>query len=155
MDNLLHELQKAYPELSFQASNTFFWSPQHRIVHYKDTPSSSDEAACWKLLHETAHGALDHKNYRTDFELLKLETEAWHTARILGQQFGITINENHVENCLDSYRDWLHARSTCPHCCMNGLMIGRGTYECINCSGQWRVSQSRFCRPYRLSLAKA
>jgi hypothetical protein len=27
-------------------------------------------------------------------------------------------------------------------------------YSCPNCSGQWRVSRGRFCRPYRLSKLK-
>ena len=146
MPNLIDSLIKDFPKLHFVASDTFYWSPKDQSVHYKDL---TDEESSWKLLHETAHGVLGHSNYHTDFGLLNLEAQAWHTATELAQRYDIIIDQDHIEDCLDSYRDWLHARSTCPTCHAISLQNDPITYQCSNCDATWQVSRSRFCRPYR------
>lgn len=150
MPNLLEQLRIDFPAITFLQGDTFFWSPKEQTVHYESTASKENT---WKLLHETAHGILGHTNYQTDFGLLSLEAQAWHKAKDLGKNYGITIDEDHVEDCLDSYRDWLHARSSCPTCHAISLQNDPTTYQCLNCHSIWHVSRSRFCRPYRRSVA--
>jgi hypothetical protein len=94
---------------------------------------------------------LGHQTYRSDFELLLLEVAAWDKAKQLAASQGITMDEEHIQDCLDTYRDWLHERSTCPRCGTVSLQASPSEYNCHNCSASWQVSKSRFCRPYRLS----
>jgi hypothetical protein len=150
MDKLLEQLQATYPSLSFTPNSAFYWSPKDKTVYYVPAPND-DEEAIWKLFHETAHGVLGHTTYITDFGLLNLEAQAWHTAHAIAEQYGHSISQEHIEDCLDSYRDWLYSRSKCPTCGSTGLQDASRAYQCLNCSGTWQVSRSRFCRAYRRS----
>ncbi len=108
----------------------------------------------WSLLHETGHALLGHHSYKADFELLKLELAAWERARQIGQEVDVDIDENHIQDCLDTYRDWLYKRSICPSCGTKCLQQDDFThYSCFNCRAVWRVSASRFARSYRRQLA--
>lgn len=149
MQTLLNKLQAILPDISFEAGEAFFWSPKTKTITYSDT--SGGEPATHALLHECAHALLGHKVYSQDMELLLLEVAAWEKAKSLGASLGITINEDHIQDCLDTYRDWLHQRSTCPRCSTVSLQTSPQRYQCHNCSASWQVSISRFCRPYRLS----
>jgi hypothetical protein len=144
---LLTQLATDYPAIAFKAGKKFYWSPKGQTVFYDS--SKKDAPAQWALVHELSHGILGHKTYTTDFELLQLEVDAWHTAKQLAKQYKLTISEDHIQDCLDTYRDWLHARSKCPACGDHGLQEPRGDYECINCRTSWHVSTQRFCRAYR------
>lgn len=148
-NSLLNKLRKQLPEVAFTEAATFYWSPGNRTI-YMDSASLDTEAGRWALLHETAHAQLEHKAYQTDAELLTLEVEAWQTAQKMSQSLGVGIDDMHIQDCLNTYRDWLYARSTCPTCALNSLQIDETTYLCLNCSTRWSVSQSRFCRPYRM-----
>ncbi len=148
MKPLLKKLIVNYPNIEFVASDKFYWSPKEQTVYYDR--SKSDSQAQWALIHELSHGLLGHTNYRTDFELLQLEVAAWHKANEVAKLFDVAINQDHIQDCLDTYRDWLHARSKCPTCSEHGIQSkSSGDYTCINCGGVWHVSQERFCRPYR------
>ena len=147
MKSLLAKLQKDYPKIAFAAAATFYWSPKDQVVYYN--PNKLDAPAQWALLHELCHGLLQHTNYQTDFELLQLEVAAWAHAKTVARPYKLTISEDHIQDCLDTYRDWLHARSTCPGCTEHGLQRNDKAYVCINCDNEWHVSASRFCRPYR------
>jgi hypothetical protein len=138
-----------YPTLSFIEDAAFFWSPADKSVHM-NTERLSDESGVWSLLHEVAHGVLEHATYSSDYELLAYEVAAWEKAATLAKKYGSQISDDHIEDCLDSYRDWLYARSTCPTCKLNSLQTETNTYTCLNCACIWRVSPSRFCRAYRL-----
>jgi hypothetical protein len=147
-DKLLIIIGKLFPDVSFEEGSSFYWSPQNQtVVHNPSSPS--EEIGIWSLLHETAHAALGHEIYKTDFELLALEVAAWGDAKKLGEKLDVTINEEHIQDCLDTYRDWLHQRSTCPTCGNGGLQHDPREYRCHNCSTKWHVTASRFCRPYR------
>lgn len=148
MEKLLTKLRKQLPGVSFEAGTAFFWSPEYSRVTYK---SGSEEKYMWALLHEASHAILGHKNYQNDVELLMLEVSAWQQAKSLAAEYGIEISEDHIQDCLDTYRDWLHQRATCPRCSTVSLQITAREYRCHNCSAAWSVSASRFCRPYRLS----
>lgn len=146
MDNLVHKLTKRYPELQFCPGERFYWSPKTKQIFYK---ASSTPVYCWKLLHEVSHALLEHSSYSSDLELLALEVAAWEKAQLVAKDFAITINADYIQDCLDTYRDWLHKRSTCPTCGTRSLQESAEQYHCFNCQATWRVSPSRFCRTYR------
>lgn len=151
-NHLLHYLEQQRPDIAFMQGRSFSWSPKNTTITYcKSTTAES----MWSLLHEFAHAELDHTTYATDFELLTLEVAAWETCKKTAQGLGITIDDDHIEDCLDSYRDWLHRRSTCPTCGSTGLQRTETEYHCHNCYTFWQVSAARFCRPYRRKLTKA
>lgn len=149
MKSLLSRLRADYPEISFVEGESFYWSPSERTVTYA-VVSTMPEVSKWSLLHEVSHGILGHTDYSTDFELMQLEVAAWKQAVSLGKRYKIKIDPEHIEDCLDTYRDWLHRRSTCPTCGIVSLQTDSRTYNCLNCNSTWRVSNSRFCRPYRM-----
>jgi hypothetical protein len=147
MNSLIATLSKDYPALGFEPGSVFTWSPKNKRIIYKTDDSGL--IASWSLLHEVGHALLDHQDFNSDFELLTMEVEAWEKAKQLAAQHQITIDDDHIEDCLDTYRDWLYQRSTCPDCTSSSLQTDRRTYECFNCGMTWQVSSSRHCRPYR------
>lgn len=154
MHTLLSLLQKDFPELHFEAGQKFTWSPKTASIIYNKASAKDDTVAAWSLLHEAGHALLEHSTYASDFELLNMEVEAWAKAKELAQGYDIAIDSDHIEDCLDTYRDWLYARSTCPNCTVCSLQIDNRTYHCFNCGTKWQVSASRHCRPYRLTQQK-
>jgi hypothetical protein len=148
MQKLLNTLRTQYPELKFSAGKQFCWSPETSEIFYKK--DLKDVHAVWSLLHETGHALLGHANYYRDFELLKLEVAAWEQAEKLAMNLNISIDIDHIQDCLDTYRDWLYKRSICPICQTKCLqMDDHSKYHCFNCHTVWKVSSSRFCRAYR------
>ena len=147
--DLLEQLRASYPHLAFTAGKTFVWSPETQEIFYK-ADSFGDVKHRWSLLHETGHALLGHTGYQTDIELIKLEMAAWDKAKALATQLKLIIDEDHIQDCLDTYRDWLHARSICPTCTTKALQQSDMThYRCHNCHTTWKVTPSRFARPYR------
>ncbi len=140
-----------YPQFTFLKGETARWSPRLRQITYV---SGKEPFAVWSLLHELSHALLDHDTYDSDMELLKKEVEAWEHAKMLADNVNQPIDESYIQECLDTYRDWLHKRSSCPACGMHGLQPLAELYDCLNCAATWKVSSERFCRPYRLKKAK-
>ena len=147
LNNLLKSLRNDYPEVRWKKSERFSWDPSQKTIYYD--PSGQDPK--WSLLHEAGHMSKQHNTYRNDLNLLKMEVEAWDEAKHLATVYGETIDQDHIEDCLDSYRDWLYKRSQCPKCSQNGIEQSSGNYRCINCRHQWTVTENRFCRVYRKS----
>lgn len=147
--NTIASIKADYPSLLFIEDSSFFWSPADSSVHI-NPDRLTEESGIWSLLHEVAHSELGHATYSSDYELLAFEVAAWEKATELAKKYDHAIDDQHVEDCLDSYRDWLYARSTCPTCKLNSLQTEVNTYCCLNCECIWRVSPSRFCRAYRL-----
>jgi len=148
MNKLITQLQSQFPALKFTPGKQFCWSPETGEIFYK--ASAKGLHATWSLLHETGHALLGHQDYKADFELLRLEIAAWERARRLAKDLGLEINEEHIQDCLDTYRDWLYKRSICPVCTTKCLQQGDFVhYRCFNCHTVWRVTASRFCRAYR------
>jgi len=148
LKDLIARLKSLYPELKFSAGTQFCWSPETQEIFYARGAKGSNSE--WSLLHETGHALLDHTTYKADFELLKLEVAAWEKAKELAKSLNIKIDSDHIEDCLDTYRDWLHKRSVCPNCttqCLQQDDLAR--YRCFNCHTEWKVSKNRFCRAYR------
>lgn len=148
MATLLSSLRNRHKDLVFEEAKTFYWSPKQQIIFYSPLALDSPEGA-WSLLHELSHALLEHQDFNSDFELLQIEVAAWQKAQELAKEYNIDIDADHIEDCLDTYRDWLYQRSSCPSCTSCSLQVDKHTYSCLNCGTRWQVSQSRLCRPYR------
>lgn len=153
METLLEKLIEDFPIVHFVEGPNYYWSPATKQIFYKanaHNDSRINNAAAHALLHEVAHALLEHQTYHTDFELIRMERDAWEHAKALGNKYDFEMDENHIQDCLDSYRDWLYKRSICPTCGTKSIQCDEvNCYRCFNCHTQWKVSQSRFCRPYR------
>jgi hypothetical protein len=146
--DLVKVLAQDFPKLTFQEAKQEHWSPKKKTVFY------SPNKPCFGLLHELAHAVLDHSDYQSDFELIKLESDAWGLAVKIGAKYGIKIEDDYIQNCLDTYRDWLHRRSACPSCGTHVLQSNSSNYHCFNCNTSWSVSSGRFVRSYRKTITK-
>lgn len=144
---LIQKLQKLDDSINFEPAKSYYWSPKNQTVYYQENDSSV--VGKWTLLHEVSHGLLGHITYESDFELVLLEVKAWEHAKKIASKLKINIDEDHIQDCLDSYRDWQYKRSLCPDCDLGGVQIDQKTYTCLFCRGKWIVSEARFCRPYR------
>lgn len=148
MGQTLEYLQAKFPSLTYRQGAAFCWSPETNEILYPR--KHIGERSAWSLLHETSHALLGHRSYAADFELVRMEVMAWDKAKELAKEIGITIDEDHIQDCLDSYRDWVYARSICPRCRNKSLQQDDlQHYRCFNCHNAWRVTPSRFCRAYR------
>jgi hypothetical protein len=145
---LIERLGHDHPELKFQESNRFSWHAGDNRITYTKVRRQSP-ANQWALLHEVGHAMLDHSEFSSEFELLKIEVAAWERAIMLAHTYAVAIDEDYIQDCLDTYRDWLHIRSTCPNCYERCLQADKHNYHCHNCGTDWRVTRSRLCRPYR------
>lgn len=145
----LQLLDADFPAINFVESDKSSWSPKTMSVTY--SLRSSFELSAASLLHELGHMSAKHRDYACDVELLIMETEAWQNAINLAKKYEVTLDNDHIEDCLDTYRNWLHKRSMCPNCTMTGSQKHDSTYGCLNCLKEWKVSKSRFCRAYRMS----
>ena len=146
-NTLLSRLISDHPLFHFKEAANFAWSADHQTIFW----SSSDPA---HLLHELGHALLSHAAFTRDIELLGMERDAWQKARQLANHYDITISTDTIEDDLDTYREWLHARSTCPVCEMNGIQIAEHLYECIMCAAKWRVNDARICGLKRTLIHK-
>jgi NADH pyrophosphatase NudC (nudix superfamily) len=145
---MINELAKILPGIKFSQGNKFYWSPKEKKITY--SPEQLEDEGKWALLHETGHALLDHSSYSSDYELLKMEIDAWEKAKEIALKLNLDISESHIQECLDSYRDWLFRRSICPTCGIKTIQKDNSSYySCFNCHSNWQVSPSRFCRSYR------
>ena len=141
----IERIAKDYPQFKFKPGPQEHWSPRTKTITYE----LNGDNLQFGLLHELAHALLGHDSYRNDFELVKLESQAWQKAAEIGRKYGVKVSDDHIQNCLDTYRDWLHRRSKCPSCGMHALQPNAKSYKCFNCGEIWLVSSGRFARSYR------
>lgn len=134
----------------FEQSTSFSWHYQTHTVTY----DPSDPEAVILLLHEVGHALLDHRDYAYDIHLIEMERAAWDRARAIARDLHVTIPEHKIEDALDTYRDWLHARSRCPRCASTGVQDGSLHYTCLACHRQWRANEARTCQLRRYHLKK-
>ena len=145
---LLSKVRAAYPNLNFTDGEAFQWSPHEKTIYYHPDGPAFD------LIHELAHALLGHTSYTKDIQLLEMERDAWARAITIAAQYDITVTEDYIQDALDTYRDWLHARSTCPECNATGLQSKKSLYRCLVCSTEWRVNDARVCALRRYKLTK-
>jgi hypothetical protein len=149
---LLLQLRKQYPHYNFVVGDDFRWSAASGTIFVASNAQAADAAY---VLHELAHAVLEHHDYNLDVELLRQESHAWDYAQqTFAPHYNVAISTNLIDNALDSYRTWLHARSTCPNCSQTGLQTKTSTYTCLNCRCSWHPNDARQCalRRYKLPL---
>jgi len=148
--SLLAKLSTDHPAVQFHQAEEFRWSPEEHTVFYATNAKDADAL----LLHELAHGLLDHHTYNQDVALVTIEMQAWEKARELAITYGVTIDEEALQDHLDTYREWLHARSTCPECEAIGYEEKPRHYRCLACAHLWRVNDARLCALRRYSATQ-
>lgn len=136
--------------LTFSRGDDFSWDETSRTISYNPAFLNAPEL----LLHEFGHAALGHKNFARDIDLLTIERDAWAYARAHADEYDISIDEDVVEDALDTYRDWLHNRSLCPVCASTGIQLSDRSYECIACRHTWRANDARTCALRRYDTKK-
>lgn len=144
--SLIKKLRADYPQFSFKKSPSFSWSQSNQTIYYINTDDN-----CNLLLHELSHALLGHTSYSRDIQLITMEREAWDYTIKLALKYDITISDDMVQSNLDTYRDWLHKRSTCPKCMANGLQTAKNTFKCLACGHIWRVNDAKTCALRRYS----
>lgn len=146
---LLDQVLGSFTKYHFIQSDDFRWSPNDNTVYYRRPKHNED---IWSLLHEIAHAELGHTTFNLDIELLNHETQAWaHATSVLAPRFGVRIDDEYMQDHLDTYREWMFERSLCPTCGQTGLQT-QNTYRCINCRCLWRANEARLCALRRTRL---
>ena len=137
-------IQNDYPMFKFAPSDKAYWSPTEQKIYY-----TNDDI---QTLHELGHAISGHSEYRQDIELLQIERAAWDKAQELAPAYELEINDDTIEQALDTYRDWLHQRSRCPKCGQTGLQNADTlNYRCPNCQHTWRATTGKTTQTKRLS----
>lgn len=137
-----------YKSFNFVEDVAFYWSAKSQSVHYVGSELNT-HTGLYRLLHEIGHAVCNHHTFQSGIALLSLEVEAWEKAVEISKIYDISIPEDHIEQCLDSYRDWLHKRSTCPDCTTISVEHEPNRYRCFNCLRRWTVSGNQLLRCYR------
>lgn len=145
------EIKQQFPKFAFAEHEVFHWSPKDNCVYYSPAKLQATEGV-FQLLHEISHAVCGHQYYTSAVQLLKIEVEAWEKAKTLAAGYGLTISPEHIERCLDSYRDWLHLRSTCPTCETIALEVEANRYHCFNCLQKWKAPSDQRSRRYRAKV---
>ena len=124
----LERVKSDFPEFRFKNGAKFAFRPPKTIVLGPPEPFSE-----LLTLHEVSHAVLGHKTFRMDIERLKMESAAWEKARELADRYGIEVNEDLIQDELDTYRDWLHNKSKCKRCGLTRYQTPDGKYHCPRC----------------------
>lgn len=124
----LKKIKSDFPEFRFVDGKKFAFRPTKTIVIGPTEPQ--DDAL---LLHEISHALLGHKNFIMDIERLKMESEAWEKAKELAKKYRVFIDEDFIQNELDTYRNWLHNKSRCKACGLTCYQTPDGIYHCPRC----------------------
>lgn len=140
-NSLIKKLRLDYPQFNFKESDNFLWSPDDNTVYYSNKSSDCEYFA----IHELSHALLDHREYKRDIVLLTMERDAWEKAKEIAKKYNIEIDDDFIQSNLDTYRDWMHKRSTCPDCSAVGLQSDKIHYKCVVCGHNWRVNEARTC----------
>ncbi len=137
----IHQLIADYPEFRFRLNAKRFSYRQNTIFVGPPQPFFG-----LQTLHELGHALKGHQDYITHVDRIKIEREAWETAKTVYQKYLNQAKTNpelakilpewdddYVEDCLDTYRDWLHANSKCKKCGLTRYQTTDGRYHCPHC----------------------
>lgn len=147
IDELLLLVRRDFPNYTITTGDDFSWAPVAKTITV-DTKQNSPA----QLLHEVAHAELGHQTFSRDIQLIEMEREAWeYCTKVLAPRYDVSLamDDDVVQESLDSYRSWLTSRSSCPHCGAIGLQKAKDTYSCMHCHVQWQVNEARTCRLIR------
>lgn len=147
IQSLIIRLLEDYPMIKFVSSNNFSWSKDNLTLNYVDN------YLLWPMIiHEIAHYELKHSSYDNAIHLLQIERDAWTKANEIAIRYNLSIDENIIEDSLDSYREWLHTRSKCTNCEAIGIETNKNIYRCVQCDNMWKVNEARSCRIKRYKI---
>lgn len=124
----LEQIKADFPEFRFINGKKFTFRPPKTIVLGPLEPFYE-----LLVLHELSHAILKHKTFRVDVERLRMESEAWEKARELASRYAIGVDEDLIQDELDTYRDWLHTKSKCKKCGLTRYQTPDGIYHCPRC----------------------
>lgn len=141
-------LKTNYPKINFISGDKYSWSSEAKTITYALT--DNPQLDYHSLLHELAHSLLDHNRYKNDINLIKIERDAWALTKQLLNEYAIEINNDYIEDCLDTYRDWIYKRAKCPQCSHVGYQCAINAYSCVFCTVSWKVPESRLCMVKRV-----
>ena len=137
---LIDYLQKTYPSVHFAYAKRFKYHYKNRV--FLENPEKSTTPPTFfalSTLHELGHALCKHKDYTTGVSRLKIEREAWERAKTAYLKLPSNLksafpwDENYVESSLDTYRIWLHQKSTCKNCGLTCYQTPDGVYHCPRC----------------------
>ena len=148
----IEQLKKDFSDFLFAEDEVFHWSPKINTVYYNPR-HLSQKNGIFQLLHELGHALCGHTTFGSGVQLLRMEAEAWAKAQETARHYGLKIDQQQVDRCLDTYRDWLHLRSVCPTCKTVAVEVNTNMYRCFNCSERWLVPKDQRSRRYRLKVA--
>ena len=142
---LFSQIAHDYPEIVIKTGARFSYKPPRTVIFEPFSAKNSPyPPANFALLafHELGHAVLGAKDYTTHVERLKIECEAWKCAKTLFEKYqkrGLlpakyAWDEDFIEQQLDTYRDWLHAKSRCKTCGLTRYQTPDGRYHCPRCS---------------------
>ena len=126
LDDLVARLARDFPEINFVLGERIKFRPPRTVV-----VEAGGEPGL--LLHEVGHALSGRFGFRTEIERLRIEVEAWERARVLGERYGVDLDEDLVQDELDSYREWLHQKSRCPDCGLTRFQTPDGVWHCPKC----------------------
>lgn len=129
-EEFFEKLVKDFSDYRFVFGKKYAFRPPKTIVIGPLEPFSQLLA-----LHEVGHAICKHKSFKVDIERLKMENQAWEEARKLAKKYGVTIDEELIQDQIDTYRDWLHQKSRCPDCGLTRFQTPDGQYHCPRCEG--------------------
>ena len=134
----LELLRAEFPEVRWVWGRRFSWRPPRTVQLGPAQPHYVLLA-----LHELGHCLEGHQEFKTEIGRLQLERAAWERARRVWRELqlekqGIAWDEDFVEAQLDTYRDWLHARSRCPECGTTRFQTRDGAFHCPFC-GEYKL----------------
>lgn len=147
------ELITDFTEINFIPGSYFMWSPNNQAIVY-DTKRLKTNSGRLALLHEIGHACHNHRIYKYDMELIRIEMEAWDFVREHAHRYGIKVDEDHIARCIESYDYWLTKRATCPDCRNFCLQKGRDEYGCFACGAVWQVNWRKDRRVKRTVVSR-
>lgn len=130
----------SYPEQRFLPAGYFAYDASEDVINYDPGLLGMADGKL-ALLHEISHAILGHFHYRFDFELYAMEMDAWNMTKSLAQKHKVRINEAYINECMDSYDEWLTKRGTCPRCNEFNIQNQPNQFSCLRCQTRWKVSE--------------
>ncbi len=124
----------------FIEDSDFYFDSASECIYFDSTCLDTNRGII-SLLHEISHAELAHFDFRTDFELFAMESQAWMKTRNLAHHYNIACSDHFIQSCLASYGHWVEERSTCPACTNFSLQEDKSTYRCFVCQTRWHIAE--------------
>lgn len=144
-EKFIKRLKADYPEIKFRNKTKRFSYQLRGAVPVVFLGEPQPNFALLTL-HELGHALCKHKDYKVDVERIKIESAAWERAKTVLLEYrkkaqtetGLATilpewDEDFVQDKMDTYRDWLHARSRCKKCGLTRYQTDDGKYHCPRC----------------------